>query len=114
MIKRNPLPMPANKHLFLNLTEGHVRVFKNDEKFPFLAGFDSNPTPVKYVSFATWDSTIEYYFNCTDNIQSNNTTNNCRDDCDSNEYTVSQMKPLSSDSISGKLRILILKFIEMF
>lgn len=78
-------------------------MYKNNERFPFISGYDSNPTPVKYISFASKNTTLEYYFNCTENTEYDTGRDIIIKDSYPQKFNSLQLIPVNSDSLSGKL-----------
>lgn len=46
-------------------TDGHIKVFIDYKKEPLAEASDSNPLPIKYFGFASYDNTLnKYFYNC--------------------------------------------------
>ena len=46
-------------------TTGHINVYLNDDKKPFLSAYDPNPIQFKYLAFASYEnSQVEFLYNC--------------------------------------------------
>lgn len=82
----------------ISILVGHIRVFTDDKDEPLISAFDPNPLPVKYLSFASYQSaSVEFLYNCASDKTSVLSGNAIRREPATEEWTSLSDAPLDGE-----------------